>query len=604
MTGRAELAGSAPFLMKDISRLYEFRPFGEPTPNREPRAAGVTPTPPSPRSSLREEYEPLGDELTPKHMVAGYVFHRPEAMPRPASRWRSERDSPRTALEAATWQRSGLAKHDPQLISDMLPMLTHTPMHSLPDEAAEVGVADFDELVSAAADDAAEAERELLHSSMGEGNGDAGEETVQMSSSDYVEVAMDDAKLNQPELQMVDRVAGELATEVMSALEDPVLEGAPEATAIRTEPASQSPLARPEAHLERRTRLLTQIFQQKLKEYMVSVRVQSDRVTREHSKTVRALRERYELHLAKAVYKVREVMSANRDAMALITHCQKLEAEKERLRAETMAAIRDLRNEQRERQRMAKYAEGLEAELTSKDEAVEKYRKLLKEEQDRAPPPVDRSGAKAKKDLELMHQEMAGLRKTNSTMEAKIKTTSSALAASREAHEATKRALESERRLRQTIEGKHATAMAQIDAVEVSLVSAKAAMGKVQRFLERMRGDLDMDTSCICCLDELRESTVLVPCGHSVCRECIRRMEAKSSKSALGHDMFCPVCKKNAEEEDSDDDDDILQPSEPFPNTMLDTILSRLRLKSQDISSLLFSLDELTAHMEIQREET
>lgn len=586
--------GSAPFLLKDIARLYEFRPVGLDRDAREhtsPR--DHWPLPPSPRAAAprepRLDWELPAEESAPKHMVAGYVFSRPEAMPRPASRWRSERDSPRTALEAATWQRSGLAPHDPQAIHDMLPPVRHAPIQPLSDLATEAEVAGFDELVSVPDD---------------KGGGAA--EPPDAAEAHVLPEQEEEPTLNQPEQQMVDRVAGELAFEVLTVFgeetaQQEAWEPASSGAERRRTPAAPPSQVRVEEDLERRTRLLTRIFQQKLKEHMVSVRVQSDAVSRQHARTLRALRERYELHLTKAVHKVREVTSANRDAVALVAHCHKLMADKERLREETVAAVRELSNEQRERQRVDKAYAALEEELASKEEMVQKYQRMLKEETERRAPPVDRSGAKAKRELEAAQQEMGALHVRVGKMEAQIKAASDALAASREAHEATKRALESERRLRQVTEGKHAAAVAQMDSVERTLVSAKGAMGKVGRFLERMRGDLDMDTSCLCCLGELHDSTVLVPCGHSVCRECVRRMETDDRNSALGHDMFCPVCRKRDEEGSSDDDDDVMQPSEGFPNQMLDTILSRLRLKAQDLSSLLLSLDDLTGQMQIQR---
>jgi len=46
---------------------------------------------------------------------------------------------------------------------------------------------------------------------------------------------------------------------------------------------------------------------------------------------------------------VREMTLANRDAVSLVAHCHKIEAEKSHLRTETAGAIRELKNEQRER---------------------------------------------------------------------------------------------------------------------------------------------------------------------------------------------------------------------------------------------------------------
>jgi diadenosine tetraphosphate (Ap4A) HIT family hydrolase len=562
--------------------LYEFRPVGlDHTSPRDHR-----PLPSSPRTAQKEaglDWELPAEESGPKHMVAGYVFSRLDAMPRPTSRRRSEHDSPRTALEASTWQRSGLAPHDPQAIQDMLPPVTHAPIHPLSDQATEAEIAGFDELVSVADDDGGSAAEPL-----DDAESHAEEEP--------------EPTLNQPEQQIVDRVAEELASEVLSVfdVEAAQQEGSPE-SALRRAPVASASTVRVEEDLERRTRLLTRIFQQKLKEHMVSVRVQGDAVSRQHARTIRLLRERYELHLAKAVHKVREVTSANRDAVALVAHCHTLTAEKERLREEAAAAVRELRTEQRERQRVEELRAALEVELASREEMIQKYRRQLRAESERGPQAVE---IKVKRELEAAQQEVVKLHVHVGKMEVQTKTTNDALAASREAHEATKRALESERRQRHGAEGKHAAVVTQMDAVERTLVSAKGAMGNVGRFLERMRSDLDMDTSCLCCLGELRESTVIVPCGHSVCHECVRRMETDSSSSALGHDMFCPVCRRREEEGSEEDDDDVVQPSEAFPNQMLDTILSRLRLKAQDLSSLLLSLDGLMGQMEVQRPET
>jgi len=141
-----------PYAMKDTASTCDHRPMSVGgARNSVPLPDAPTWAPATLRHGRREPELDTPTEEGQKHMVGGYVFARPESVPRPSSRWRSERDSPRTALEAANWQRSGLAPLDPQAINDMLPSLTYAPMAALTNEAAEAEMEAYDELVNATA---------------------------------------------------------------------------------------------------------------------------------------------------------------------------------------------------------------------------------------------------------------------------------------------------------------------------------------------------------------------------------------------------------------------------------------------------------------------
>lgn len=115
-----------------------------------------------------------------------------------------------------------------------------------------------------------------------------------------------------------------------------------------------------------------------------------------------------------------------------------------------------------------------------------------------------------------------------------------------------------------------------------------AALGNMRTFANETKGHLNVDLACLCCLKPLLEPQVLVPCGHSICNECSFKLDADAAKSGeYGAAKYCPLCERAGGRlpRPGDDSDDALSPVEGFPNLMLDTVLSRLRQKVQDVQS-------------------
>uniref|UniRef100_A0A7S4ET30 RING-type domain-containing protein n=2 Tax=Chrysotila carterae TaxID=13221 RepID=A0A7S4ET30_CHRCT len=80
---------------------------------------------------------------------------------------------------------------------------------------------------------------------------------------------------------------------------------------------------------------------------------------------------------------------------------------------------------------------------------------------------------------------------------------------------------------------------------------------------------------------------MLVPCGHSVCGQCVASMERNAEISVLGTDKYCPLCRQveGAEDLDAEGEDGTV-PVDSYDNRMLEAMLARLRTKLQDIASL------------------
>lgn len=106
-----------------------------------------------------------------------------------------------------------------------------------------------------------------------------------------------------------------------------------------------------------------------------------------------------------------------------------------------------------------------------------------------------------------------------------------------------------------------------------------SAINSVRVFLEETAAELEVDFSCLSCLNPLLEPVVLVPCGHSVCQPCYIEMEGAAGSGVLENAKFCPICNKMKRRVDA-------QPCEGFSNQMLDAVLSRMRTKHQDAETL------------------
>ena len=117
-------------------------------------------------------------------------------------------------------------------------------------------------------------------------------------------------------------------------------------------------------------------------------------------------------------------------------------------------------------------------------------------------------------------------------------------------------------------------------------------LDEIRCFLHEMRTHLEVDLACIGCLGPLTDAQVLVPCGHSVCRNCLTTME--EAALAESRPKQCPLCRERDRFGVEDPDD--FRPTDNHPNPMLEALLARLRVKVQDVETLLNTVNGIFRH--------
>ncbi|KAL1523563.1 hypothetical protein AB1Y20_018499 [Prymnesium parvum] len=372
-----------------------------------------------------------------------------------------------------------------------------------------------------------------------------------------------------------------------------------------------------EEAVDERSRLLTRLFQARLKDEVMRMHKVHEAEVRTHKLEVQRLRERYEAHLGEVSEKMREVSYANREAVEAVKRARKLEVECEKLRkaaeaaskAARVAEAREMRaNEEREavveqlaeqRQRndelLASHARGgrrsstafcsigaaashanagagvgagvgVGAEAGAASEASEQAKSLAAD--------LEYERVRSEEQARRGALETASLRDELRRARDGASRLMDSLNAEQQEHARTRRKLKAARAELRLGEQR----MAQLVIDEAAMRTASSKMNQVisslRTFLVEMEAEFDVDKSCLSCLNPLLDPVVLIPCGHSVCKTCYHNMERVAGHS-VENAKYCPVCHKSKRRAAD-------EPCEGFNNQMLDAVLSRMRAKHQD----------------------
>ena len=338
-----------------------------------------------------------------------------------------------------------------------------------------------------------------------------------------------------------------------------------------------------------------------------------DAESRAHAKEVSQLKAAFEERLTEAVEKVRSVHATNRDAVAILQMNKKLKMEVARLKHDMVAALAAAAEaearEERRKEEGDQVVQQLLGQLREKESLLaagagamteEEREEMLQKERQRSQQAAEKEKARIEA---AMAEERAKATERLSGLQEELTTVKRSLAEAKVEAELANRALDKERKqLAKTLEEKtkleaqwnaeqvrRERVIAQEKVVGKQRVDIRTALGKMRAFTEETREHLNVDLACLYCLRPLLEPQVLVPCGHSICITCSYALDAAAAQNPEFGAKFCPMCTQQREGSrpgsgrHGGEDEDALQPVEGFPNLMLDTVLTRLRTKVQDV---------------------
>ena len=363
--------------------------------------------------------------------------------------------------------------------------------------------------------------------------------------------------------------------------------------------------------VEERTAFLTRIFQERLAKQLSALEALRQSEARAHAKEVAQLKAAFEERLAEAVEKVRVVHNTNRDAVAILQKNKKLQYEVRKLTHEKEAAMQAARDaearEERRKEEGDQVVQQLLGQLQEKEALLAAgagamseadREEMLQKERQRA----QQAAAREKKRIEdAMKAEREKSKKEIEELKVQLEDLKMELSDAKQARLEAEKNLERETKhkkaaikAREDLEAKWKLEEARRERVkeQEKVVSAQrkditSALGHMRTFTLETHDHLNVDLACLSCLKPLLEPQVLVPCGHSICNECSFKLDAEAAASGeYGAAKYCPLCTREGRHPPRpgvEEDDDALSPIENFPNLMLDTVLSRLRQKVQDV---------------------
>jgi DNA repair exonuclease SbcCD ATPase subunit len=377
-----------------------------------------------------------------------------------------------------------------------------------------------------------------------------------------------------------------------------------------------------------RTTLLTRIFQEKLSQQSAALEGARETEARAHAAELRQLKTTFEERLTEAVEKVRAVHATNRDAVSILQANKRLRVEATKRKQELDRAVEaQHKAEERERAR-GEEAEAVVQQLMSQLQEKESLlaagagamtederEQMLDKERARA----QQAAAKERERIEAaMAEERSKAMERMAALQEQITEMKHGLEEMREKVASGTRALEKEKKAHAKAEevkerlevawNAEAEKRARLAKLEVAVNAASSqivtALTAIRNFLKATEQHLKVDLSCLNCLGPLDEPQVLVPCGHSICTRCSKALDAGATITEHGASKYCPVCEQYGAPEMAgrrgNDDSSEMPPVEAFPNTMLDTMATRLRTKSQDVQALLnfvFGIFDEGAHV-------
>lgn len=360
--------------------------------------------------------------------------------------------------------------------------------------------------------------------------------------------------------------------------------------------------------VDERTNLLTRIFQEKLSQQAAVLVGMREAEARAHEKEVRELKDQFKDRLSEAVDKVRAVHATNRDAVEILAKNKRLRAEVSRLKNDTEKAYAAQKDaEERERlkgEEGAAVVQQLMTQLQEKESLLaagagamspEEREAMLEKERARAQQAAEKEKARIEA---AMAEERAKSAEKLATLEEKLAEANDLVSAARKEHADASKELDKERKSHtkakeklDTLEKKWAAMADQrerLAALEKATSEATkmivSSLGYMKEFIDKTNEHLNVDLSCLSCLQPLHEAHVLVPCGHSVCLQCARKLESNARMTEMGPIKECPICAEKNPLLSLDAEE--MPNVEAFPNTMLDALVTRLSQKTMDAQGL------------------